>query len=729
MPQPGLIPLSKLPDGRFSDRDAVFKVYRDELNWITDKIWSGLSVLIECEKMITTHVFAIIRQRLKESSPDGSEIPLQVIMGETRTEEDAGPPRGLLVSMMAQIEAFFRANMAGHAVLVLPYLDLLTTTTRSSLTDATKEVIGWCYRAPDVRVIGFKDPSFELPRVMSDLFPARTSLIGISREKLPQIILRNEARKFGVDEFNPYVLFKYVSGLNPVKFRRIMKHISGYEDFNPQTPEMADNLYSEIRKMTVEGTTELPQVDLHEDIGGYGEVKDRLEKDIIQLVRKRDSLTDPKEIEVVESIIPRGIIFTGPPGTGKTFFAKALAHTLDATVTIVSGPELKSKWVGESEENLRRIFHEARASAPAVIVFDELDSFASRRGTYAGDAGVTHSMVNQLLTEMDGFRKEELVFIVGTTNFVESIDPALLRPGRFEFNIEIGYPISSDRREIAGIYRRKWQLDMPDDVLEYLVEKTGGYVDLVRAVKFSGDHIEAICRALKREELRKGELKVDRDAINRVLETKLKRVLDPTPEERKTIAVHECGHALVSALHVDAPDVAEINVETGDPEVLGYSRQQFYERSRLLTKRQMLADICVSLGGRVAEEILLGDISSGAWDDLNKATYSARAMIEYLGMGASLGLQTFPDYLEDAGRSRTQPSPETRRAIEMEVSKILKEQEKGVREILGTHKEVLSKLVEHLLDVGKLAKKDIHEFLDKNGVKPPEKTFRSRDEE
>jgi cell division protease FtsH len=564
---------------------------------------------------------------------------------------------------------------------------------------------------------------------MSDLFPARTSLIGISREKLPQIILQNEARKFAVDEFNPYALFKYVSGLNPVKFRRIMKHISGYEDFNPQTPQMADDLYSEIRKMTVESGTELPQVDLHNDIGGYREVKDRLEKDIIQLVQKRDSLTDPKEIEVVESIIPRGIIFTGPPGTGKTFFAKALAHTLDATVTIVSGPELKSKWVGESEENLRRIFHEARASAPAVIVFDELDSFASRRGTYSGDAGVTHSMVNQLLTEMDGFRKEELVFVVGTTNFIESIDPALLRPGRFEFNIEIGYPISSDRREIADIYRIKWQLDMSDEALEYLVEKTGGYVDLARAVRFSGDHIEAICRALKREELREGELKVDRDAVNRVLETRLKRVLDPTPEERKTIAVHECGHALVAALHVDAPDVAEINVETGDPEVLGYSRQQFYERSRLLTKRQMLADICVSLGGRVAEDILLGDVSSGAWDDLNKATYSARTMIEYLGMGTSLGLQTFPDYLEDVPKNRTQPSPETLRAIEEEVSTILKEQEACVRKILVTHKKVLGKLVEHLREAGKLAKKDIHEFLDKNGVKPPEKTFRSRDEE
>ncbi|MHC4662418.1 MAG: AAA family ATPase [Planctomycetota bacterium] len=728
MNKAALIPLDKLPEGRLTDKEAVQRVYQDEINWIVDKIRSGLSILIECEKMVTTHVFSILRQRLKESSPDGREMPLQIVMGETRAEEEAAPsPRGLLPSMMAQIENFFRTNEAAHAVLVLPYLDLLTTMTRTGLTDATKEVIGWCYRAPNVRVIGFKDPSFELPKVMSDLFPVRTSMLGIPRDRLPKIILREEARKFAVDEFNPYLLFKYVSGLNPVKFRRIMSHVARLEDYNPQTPQMADEIYSEIRKMTIEGKTELPQVDLHADIGGYGEVKDRLEKDVLELVRRRDASTDTKEIETVESIIPRGIIFTGPPGTGKTFFAKALAHALDATVTIVSGPELKSKWVGESEENIRRIFHEARASAPAVIVFDELDSFASRRGTYSGDAGVTHSMVNQLLTEMDGFRKEELVFIVGTTNFLSALDPALLRPGRFEFHIDIGYPISDDRRAIADIYRRKWNLDMDDAALEYLVEKTGGYVDLARGTKFTGDHIEAVCRALKREEMRKGKLSIGRNEINRVLSSKLKRPVELTGDERKTIATHECGHAFVAAMHPDAPDVAEINVETGDPEVLGYSRQQFYESSRLLTRRQIIAEICVSLGGRIAEEILLGDVSSGAWDDLNKATQSARSMVEYLGMGKTLGLQTFPDYLEGAPKNRTEPSPQTRRAIEEEVSDILREQEAGVRKMISKNRDAVAGLVAHILEVGKLSRDEFHGFLRGKGLDLPEKTYRSRD--
>ena len=139
-------------------------------------------------------------------------------------------------------------------------------------------------------------------------------------------------------------------------------------------------------------------------------------------------MTREDEIASIEELIPKGMIFEGPPGTGKTYFAKAIATAIDATAIVVSGPELKSKWVGESEANLRNIFTRARRSAPSIIIFDELDSFAHRRGSYTG-SGVEHSMVNQLLTEMDGFRSEELVFIIGTTNFVEALDDALLRPG------------------------------------------------------------------------------------------------------------------------------------------------------------------------------------------------------------------------------------------------------------------------------------------------------------
>src|SRR5207253_758355 len=199
---------------------------------------------------------------------------------------------------------------------------------------------------------------------------------------------------------------------------------------------------------------------------------------------------------------PKGMIFWGPPGTGKTMFAKAMAAALGAAITIVSGPELKSKWVGESEEGLRQVFHKARQSAPAVIVFDELDSFASACGTYTG-SGVEHSMVNQLLTEMDGFHKEELVFVIGTTNYAEILDPALLRPGRFEFHLYIPYPEADDRRDILKIYDRKMRLRLTPEALEYAVRRTADFVQgAASGTRYSGDHLSALCRAVARIRLR-----------------------------------------------------------------------------------------------------------------------------------------------------------------------------------------------------------------------------------
>ena len=196
------------------------------------------------------------------------------------------------------------------------------------------------------------------------------------------------------------------------------------------------------------------------------------------------------------------MIFWGPPGTGKTLFAKAMAaeHRRRRHHRLRPGAEDRSG-SARAEENLRQIFHKARQSAPAIIVFDELDSFATARGTYTG-TGVEHSMVNQLLTEMDGFHKEELVFVVGTTNFVESLDPALLRPGRFEFHLHIPYPDDDDRRAILEIYDKKMRLKFTDEALEYAVRRTGDSYMTPTGTPFSGDHLNALCRSVARLRLR-----------------------------------------------------------------------------------------------------------------------------------------------------------------------------------------------------------------------------------
>src|SRR5262249_27343025 len=260
-------------------------------------------------------------------------------------------------------------------------------------------------------------------------------------------------------------------------------------------------------------------------------VKKQLRSEIIDVLSRRDRMLDADEISRIEELIPRGMIFWGPPGTGKTLFAKGMAAAIGAAVTIVSGPELKSKWVGESEERLRQIFHGARQSAPAIIVFDELDSFASARGTYTG-SGVEHSMVNQLLTEMDGFHKEELVFVVGTTNFVEILDPALLRPGRFEFHLEIPYPHAAPRKALLEIYDKKMRLQMTEAALDYAVKRTADQVEGAAAgTRYSGDHLNALCRSVARFRLREGHKDdTSPDDVERAL-TEYAERLNLTPRE------------------------------------------------------------------------------------------------------------------------------------------------------------------------------------------------------
>src|SRR5262249_13373066 len=269
--------------------------------------------------------------------------------------------------------------------------------------------------------------------------------LGVARPRLRHLVTQKEARKFG-RQFNPWTLYKHVSGMNAVRLRKLLSTLEG-EDY-PTDPR---NALRQVRPSPMAGQLQIPHVDLENDIGGYAKVKERLRAEILDVLAFKDRILDAEEITRLEELIPRGMIFWGPPGTGKTLFAKAMATAIGAAITVVSGPELKSRWVGEREETLRQIFHRPRPSAPAIIVFDELDSFAAARGTYQG-SGVEHSMVNQLLTEMDGFHREELVFVVGTTNFVEILDPALLRPGRFEFHLYIPYPDGDDRREILRVY-------------------------------------------------------------------------------------------------------------------------------------------------------------------------------------------------------------------------------------------------------------------------------------
>ncbi|MBA3538953.1 MAG: ATP-binding protein, partial [Deltaproteobacteria bacterium] len=406
---------------------AVDAAYPTEIARCYEALRRRLAVLIECEKELAPYVYKSLRDRLKV---DGTRC----LYLDGRAAADLPPPpqgAGLVQTMIHQIREIVRGAV-GERIVVLPHLDILGTSMGGGgLGAEARELIPLLYENPEVLWLGFKDPAFPLPPPIENLFPHREQIFGVPRDRLRYLITQRESRKLGRG-FDPYALYKHVSGVNAVRLRRLLNSLTG-EDY----PADVSPAIAQLRSATLSTDVELPQVDLDKDIGGYGPVKDRLKAEILHILSAKDLLSDATQIARVESLLPRGMIFWGPPGTGKTLFAKAMATSLGAAVTIVSGPELKSKWVGESEENLRNVFIKARKSAPAVIIFDELDSFAGARTNSNSSSGVEHSMVNQLLTEMDGFRKEELVFVVGTTNFAESLDPALLRPGRFEFALHI----------------------------------------------------------------------------------------------------------------------------------------------------------------------------------------------------------------------------------------------------------------------------------------------------
>jgi cell division protease FtsH len=678
-----LIPEPELPR-ELSAEQAVEAAYAEPLAEAASRLVRGLPVLVECDKELTPYVFANVRNRLK---PAG--LQCLYLDGRPRGAPDpAAGPAGcsFVAGMLQQLRDAVRGAVE-RRVVVLPHLDLLTTS-QGGLTAEAREVIPLLYENPELVWLGFKDPSFPLPRVIENLFPHQESLLGIPRGRLGQLVTQKESRKFG-RRFHAWGLYKYVSGVNAVRLRRLLATLEG-EDY-PDDPRHA---YRQLRQATLVGTLEVPETDLDRDIGGYDLVKKRLRAEILDVLARKDRATDAAEVARLEALIPRGMIFWGPPGTGKTLFAKAMAAALGAAVTIVSGPELKSRWVGESEENLRQIFRRARRSAPSIIVFDELDSFASARGMYTG-SGVEHSMVNQLLTEMDGFHREEMVFVVGTTNFVEALDPALLRPGRFEFQLHIPYPDADDRRAILGIYDRAMGLNLTPEALGFAVRQTAGQVEgAASGTLHSGDHLNALCRAAARIRLREGLTgPTDPDLVERAM-TEWVELPRMTRAEERTVATHEAGHAVCSLHCAHAAPIDRISIRGDAAGALGFVRYQDKAHRYVVTRGELLDDLCVLMGGREAEALLLDDLSIGSVEDLRRATAIARALVEEFGLGGDgVGVCRF------SGDEKARPlSPGRLEMIEGRVCEILEEARRRAATILAENRAAVEALRDLLLE-------------------------------
>ncbi|MBL9025604.1 MAG: AAA family ATPase [Myxococcales bacterium] len=664
--------------------DAVTLAYPTEIATMADQLSRGLPVLVECDKELTPYLFKAVRDRLKR---DGRQTVY--LDGRPPADWEGPPPPGGIVGMMIhQVREAVRGAVQ-ERVIVLPHLDLLVAAGGGGPTSEAREVIALLYENPNIVWLGFRDPSFSIPEVIAALFPKRHAIVGIPRDRLPQLVTRREARKLG-RSFSPYRLYKYVSGVNAVRLRRLLATLEG-EDY-PSDPSRA---LGELRAATQATDFELPDIDLTSDIGGYERVKSRLRREILDLLASKETTLDPSRVEAVESLVPRGMIFWGPPGTGKTLFAKAMATALGAAVLVVSGPELKSKWVGESEENLRRVFLRARQSAPSIIVFDEIDAFAAARGTFEG-SGVEHSMVNQLLTEMDGFRSNEMVFVVGTTNLPESLDPALLRPGRFEFQLEIPYPDAIDRAAIVRVHDRRLGLTMTEEAIDYAVRRTAGVVE-GGSTRYSGDHLQALCRALARRRIREdtsgptGPMDVEQALIEYVERPRL------TAAEERVVATHEAGHAIVALFCPNAPPIERISIQGDIGGALGAVSFADPAHRYVVTRTQLEDRIATLFGGREAEALALQDVSVGAEHDIAAATAIARAMVLELGMAEeAVGVVRTAE--PRGGVADRALSDATRALVDQAVLEILTTSRRRARRILEDQRDLLAALTALLIE-------------------------------
>jgi cell division protease FtsH len=427
------------------------------------------------------------------------------------------------------------------------------------------------------------------------------------------------------------------------------------------------------------------------DVAGVDEAK-------AELVEVIEFLKTPDKFRRLGGRIPKGILLVGPPGTGKTLLAKAVAGEASVPFFSISGSEFVEMFVGVGASRVRDLFLQAKEKAPCIIFIDELDALGKARGIGPMVHEEREQTLNQLLVEMDGFDSRGGVILIGATNRPEVLDPALLRAGRFDRHVLVDRPYKIGRLEILRVHARGVTLG-PDADLEVIAAMTAGFVgaDLANIIN------EAALLAVRRDKEMVG-LPELQEAVERVVAglEKRNRVLNPMEKER--VAHHEIGHALV-ALAMPGPDaVHKISIIPRGIAALGYTLQLPTEDRFLMTRSELENKIAVLLGGRVAEELIYHEVSTGARDDLLKATDIAVSMVKAYGMSDKLGPLSLerdrrPMYLDGAGSSSPNDySPETAREIDFEVRRLLEAQHSRVTAVLGARTALLRQAAKALLE-------------------------------
>ena len=440
-----------------------------------------------------------------------------------------------------------------------------------------------------------------------------------------------------------------------------------------------------------------------DDVAGQEEA----EESLVEIV---DYLKNPKKYTDIGAKCPKGALLVGPPGTGKTLLARAVAGESHVPFFSIAGSEFVEMFVGRGAAKVRELFDEAKKNAPCIIFIDEIDTIGKKRDS-AGISGndEREQTLNQLLTEMDGFDGNIGIVMLAATNRPEILDPALLRPGRFDRQIRVELPTLKDRIEILKVHARSYKME--DDIDYSLIARS--------TAGASGAQLANILNEAALRAVRMGHDKVRQEDIQESIEVVIagaQRKQDIlSPEEKKRVAYHEIGHALVAALQTGSEPVEKITIIPRTSGALGYTMQVPKDEKNLYTREDLINHITTLCGGRAAEEVIFNEVSTGAANDIEKATETARSMITQYGMADEFGMVKFQDsgsrYMGDNGNMNC--SEETRKEIDDLMVKIVKSAQDKARQLIADNRDAMKELSEFLLEEETITGKQFMEILSK----------------
>lgn len=443
------------------------------------------------------------------------------------------------------------------------------------------------------------------------------------------------------------------------------------------------------------------------DVAGIDEAQEELEEVV-------EFLSSPKKSQKLGGRIPKGVLLVGPPGTGKTLLARAVAGEAKVPFFSISGSEFVEMFVGVGAARVRDLFSQAASQAPCIIFIDELDAIGKARGVNSmGGHDEREQTLNQLLVEMDGFEANKGVIIMAATNRPEILDPALLRPGRFDRQVLVDRPDINGRKAILEIHTKNVVLS-PDVDLSKLAGRTPGFVgaDLANIIN------EAALLAARNNKESVESIDFD-EAIERVVAGLQKKNRVMNSQEKEIVTYHESGHAIIAESVEHADPVHKITIIPRGISALGYTQQQPTEDRYLMTRSELLDRLTILLGGRVAEELVFNEISTGAQSDLQQASDIARTMVTQYGMSDRLGLVSYEQsrqvmFMPEGFPSAKNYSEAKAAEIDSEISRLIDEAHKTAQKILSERRDVLDKLAELLSVKESIQGDELREILKRN---------------